>query len=142
MKFLSCMAAALVSTFALTSAVSVDAAPMFLPKAQSVQPGVIQIRDGVRWRHHFRGSGNYERYRGYYRPGYGGYDDSFPSGIVAGALIGSMYYGGGYYGDDPYYEAQYRPYYYRYHHRHHHRYYYHHRYHHHRHYYHRHYYRY
>lgn len=50
MKFLSGMAAALISTLALT-AVSVDAAPMFIPKAQSAQLGVIQIRDGARWRH-------------------------------------------------------------------------------------------
>ncbi|TPL79879.1 hypothetical protein FJ950_27070 [Mesorhizobium sp. B2-3-14] len=107
MKFLSSMAAGLISTVALSSAVPVDAAPIFVPQAQSAQSGVIQIRDGARWRHHW-GGGNYGRYRGYYghgyyRPGYGGYDDDLFPGLIAGALIGSYfgggYYGGGYYAD-------------------------------------------
>ncbi|UVC18278.1 hypothetical protein [Mesorhizobium onobrychidis] len=115
MRFLSGIATSLVATFALTSTVPVDAAPIFVPRAQSAQSDVIQIRDG--W---------YRGYRGYrhYRPGYHRHNDFwFPAGaFVAGALLGSMiannngYYGGyyrsGFYGD-PYYGGPYygRPYY-------------------------------
>ncbi|WP_133116132.1 BA14K family protein [Mesorhizobium wenxiniae] len=109
MRFLSGIATSLVATFALTSTVPVDAAPIFVPRAQGAQSDVIQVRDG--W---------YRGYRGYrhYRPGYHRHNDFwFPAGaFVAGALLGSViannngyhggYYRSGFYGD-PYYGGPY-----------------------------------
>ncbi|RUM97000.1 BA14K family protein [Pseudaminobacter arsenicus] len=122
MQFLSgTLATALVATFTLTATVPLDAAPIFVPRAQSAQSDVIQIRDG------FRGGGNYGWHRGYgghryYGSGYHRHDDFWlPGGaFVAGALIGSIiansgyyggyygsrYYGGGYY-PEPYYDNRY-----------------------------------
>lgn len=113
-------ATALVATFTITATVPLDAAPLFVPKAQSAQSDVIQIRDG------FRRGGNYGWHRGYssnryYGRGYHGHNDFWPGGaFIAGALIGSIiansgyyggYYGGHYYGDGyypgPYYGPQY-----------------------------------
>ncbi|TIT18262.1 MAG: BA14K family protein [Mesorhizobium sp.] len=118
MRLLSGEVTSLVATFALTSTVPVDAAPIFVPKAKSAQSDVIQVRDG--WHRGYRG------YR-HYRPGYYRYNDLwFPGGaFVAGALIGSVianngyyggyyrsgFYGGPYYSDpyyaDPYYRDEY-----------------------------------
>ncbi|WP_147377752.1 hypothetical protein [Mesorhizobium waimense] len=107
MRFLSGIATCLVATFALTSTVSVDAAPVFVPRAQSAHSDVIHIRDG--W---------YRGYRGY-RHHHHRHNDLAPGGaFVAGVLLGSVlannngyyggyYQGGDYYGDpyygDPYY---------------------------------------
>ena len=120
MRFLSGIATAMVATFALTSAVPVDAATIFVPRTQSAQSDVIQVRDG--W---------YRGYRGYrhYRGGYHRHNDFWFRGgpFVTGALLGSAiannngyyggyyrsgdYYGGPYYGDpyygDPYYGGPY-----------------------------------
>jgi hypothetical protein len=109
--------AAAVTTTGMTSA---GAAPLFIPKAATVQSDIVQVHDGVRWRR-----GWYNGYRGYpnYRPGYR-YNNGlwFPAGaFVAGALIGgaiansNAYYGGGYYaggyypGGGTYYPRYYRP---------------------------------
>ncbi|TGP24907.1 MULTISPECIES: BA14K family protein [unclassified Mesorhizobium] len=106
MRLLSGIATFLVATFALASTFPVDAAPIFVPKVQSAQSDVIQIRDG--WH---RG---YRHYRGYHQ-----HDDFWATGgaFVAGALLGSVlandngYYGGYYRGDDyygdPYYGDRY-----------------------------------
>ncbi|UVK36551.1 BA14K family protein [Mesorhizobium sp. AR10] len=134
MRFQSGIATALVATFALSSPVPVEAAPIFVPRAQGAQSDVIQVRDG------YRGPRGYRHYRrGYHRHN----DFWAPAGaFVAGALLGSViannngyyggyyrsgfygnsYYGGPYYGDpyyadpyyaDPYYRAPYRDPYYR-----------------------------
>ena len=96
-----------------------NAAPIFVPKAVTVQSEVIQVRDG-RWRR-----GWHNGYRGYprYRSGYHNYNGWwYPAGaFVAGALIGgaiansNSYYGARYYGgyyDDGYYARSYAPRYY------------------------------
>ncbi|WP_192179774.1 BA14K family protein [Mesorhizobium amorphae] len=110
MKFQSGIATALVATFALASPVPVDAAPIFVPRAQGAQSDIIQVRDG--WYRGYRGSRHYRR--GYHRHN----DFWFPAGaFVAGALLGGAiannngYYGGyyrsGVYGGDPYYGGSY-----------------------------------
>ncbi|MEW9805341.1 BA14K family protein [Mesorhizobium marinum] len=106
-----------VAALASTGIAPADAAPPMVPQAAAVagQSGVVQVRDGVRWRR-----GWYNGYRGYprYRPGYSYYDGWwYPGGaFVAGALIGGAiaysgaYYGPGYYPryDEPrYYEPRY-----------------------------------
>ncbi|WP_095089185.1 BA14K family protein [Mesorhizobium sophorae] len=111
MRVLSGIATSLVATFVLTSAVPVDAAPVFVPRAQSAQSDVIQIRDG--WYRGYRGYRHYHGHNDFWAPG---------GAFVAGALLGSMiansngyydgYYGGGdYYGGpyhgDPYYGDRY-----------------------------------
>jgi hypothetical protein len=99
MRFLSGIATALVTTFALMSTVPVDAAPIFVPRAQGAQSDVIQVRDG--W---YRGYRHHHRHNDFWAPG---------GAFVAGALLGSViannngYYGGYYRGGD-YYGDPYR----------------------------------
>ena len=104
-------AAALGATFAVTSVAPLNAAPIFVPKAQTAQPDVIQVQDGMRWRkrnsrkggnvnenwrgNNFRRDGNYAWYNGkrgyrYKRAGYRYYNGFwFPAGtFIAGAVIG------------------------------------------------------
>lgn len=111
MRVPSGIATSLVATFVLASSVPVDAAPVFVPRAQSAQSDVIQIRDG--WYRGYRGYRHYHRHNDFWAPG---------GAFVAGALLGSMiansngyyggyygggdYYGGPYYGD-PYYVDRY-----------------------------------
>ncbi|CAN7368714.1 BA14K family protein [Mesorhizobium sp. LjNodule214] len=105
MRFLSGIATSLVATFALTSTVPVDAAPIFVPRAPGAQSDVIQVRDG--WYRGYRGHRNYHRHNDFWVPG---------GAFVAGALLGSViannngyyggYYGSGFY-DDPYYGGPY-----------------------------------
>lgn len=107
MRFLSGIATAMVAAFALASTVPVDAAPIFVPKAQGAQLDVFQVRDG--WYRGYRGYRHYHRHNDFWVPG---------GAFVAGALLGSViansngyydgyYRGGDYYGDpyygDPYY---------------------------------------
>lgn len=101
----------LTAVIGATSFASAGAAPAYVPQMMRVagQSDVIQIRDGVRWRHGYRGYGPGYRYR------YG--NDWYPAGaFVAGALIGgviansfdySPYYGDRYY--DRYYGEPYYP---------------------------------
>ena len=111
MRVPSGIATSLVATFVLASSAPVDAAPVFVPRAQSAQSDVIQIRDG--WYRGYRGYRHYHRHNDFWAPG---------GAFVAGALLGSMiansigyyggyygggdYYGGPYYGD-PYYVDRY-----------------------------------
>lgn len=110
MRFLSGIATSVVATFGLMSAVPVDAAPVFVPRAQNAQSDVIQIRDG--WYRGYRGH-RHHRHSDFWAPG---------GAFVAGALLGSViannngyyggyYRGGDYYGDpyygDPYYGDRY-----------------------------------
>jgi hypothetical protein len=115
MRFLSGIATSLVATFSLTT-VPVDAAPVFMPRAQSAQSDVIQVRDG--WYRGYRGYRHHHRHNDFWAPG---------GAFVAGALLGSAiannngyygghyrsgdYYGDPYYGDpyyvDPYYHDRY-----------------------------------
>jgi hypothetical protein len=98
-----------------TAFVSANAAPSYVPQAiQNAQKSdVIQIRDGVRWRH------GYRNYRPGYRYRYNNYNNGwYPAGaFVAGALIGGAiansydydpYYGDRYYGGyrEPYYQRR------------------------------------
>ncbi|ANT50213.1 hypothetical protein [Mesorhizobium amorphae] len=117
MMFQSGIATALVATFALSSAVPVDAAPIFVPRAQGAHSDVVQVRDG--WYRGYRGYRRYHRHNDFWAPA---------GAFVAGALLGSViannngyyggyyrsgdYYGGPYYGD-PYYGDRYyvEPYY-------------------------------
>ena len=102
-------ASALTAAVALTSTFPVNAAPIFVPRAQAAQTDVIQIQDGARWRRNFRRGGhnwnrnNFRRggryawhngHRGYrhYRRGYRELNGFwFPGGaFIAGAVIGSV----------------------------------------------------
>lgn len=116
MQFLSGIcAAALAATFALSVSSPVNAAPVFVPKAQAVQSDVIQVQDGAK---SLRSYGWHNGYRGYrhYRRGYREFDGFwFPAGaFIAGAVIGSAiannnaFYGGGYHDyEDGYYGSRY-----------------------------------
>ena len=117
-------AIALVATFTLPA----NAAPIFLPKAQAIQPAsdVLNIRDGARWHRNYRRGGWHNGRRGYrhYGGGYGDYNGLwYPGGaFIAGAIIGSAiansnnyygdynnrYYGRRYY-EDRYYPRRYYP---------------------------------
>lgn len=115
-------ATALVATFTLPINLPVNAAPVFLPKAQTAQSDVVQIRDGARWRRNFRSGDAYgwhKGHRGYrhYRRGYREHNGVwFPGGaFIAGAIIGSAiansnnYYGGYDDYEDRYYGRRYYP---------------------------------
>jgi hypothetical protein len=108
-------ATALAAIFTLPISLPATATPLFLPKAQTAQSDVVQIRDGPRWRQNFRRGDSYGWHNGYrgYREHYGLW---FPGGaFIAGAIVGSAianssnYYGGydGY--EDRYYGRRYYP---------------------------------
>ncbi|WP_442579349.1 hypothetical protein ACSBOB_28290 [Mesorhizobium sp. ASY16-5R] len=105
-----------VSVLGVTQA---NAAPFPIQKTIDVQSDVVQVRDGVRWRHNgYRGYRNYGRgyryggYRGYRYYGggyrYGNYWAAPAGAFIAGALLGGAianngyYYGGGFYGSGYY----------------------------------------
>lgn len=113
MKTLQALTAVwLAAVVGATPLVPATAAPAYVPQTiqNAHRSDVIQIRDGVRWRHGYHGYGNY------YRPGYRYRNGWYPAGaFVAGALIGGAiansydydpYYGDRYYGG---YQQRYYP---------------------------------
>jgi hypothetical protein len=103
MKFLpGICATVLAATFAFPISSPVNAAPVFVPKAQAVQSQIIQIKDGdAKWR---RSYGWHDDYDNFWVPA-----GAFLAGaLIGGAIANNNAYPRGYYDyDRPYYGRRY-----------------------------------